>query len=943
MAFSVTGTITIADVRDGAPGAPGAPANFYKNVYLYAQGTSAPTAPSNTAGFNSSTGEASAVTGWSTTISSVTQGNTIWIADARLVQTGGTGSWSNDSGWSVNAAGYSSADGSDAPRFAERKLYTNPAVSTAPSAPSATITWSTGALSSITSGWSETPPTQVATSADTIYESTLVFIDTTPPFSTTTVTGTSPRVGVNFSGLVTFDSGAFAVDGSTITNIDGGNIQTGTVTANELTINIRGDIGAGTGNGNGNSNLTNANVAIGGTQITSGTVATGRLPSEAINKNDQYNLVDPRNWDVGTDAGDGFGRTYSFNENDGAANERIVGEDAFGTESIIWQTIPDAGNDADGGWNCDFEIYKTTDALLYVNYVKRITTQTSGSYYLGCHGGSTLNLSGTANTNPYFVAAGVSELPLNVWCAVVGVIYGSSSTKTTNDPIGGVYRLDTGQKIRSTTSYRMKTGVTLQRHRAYLYYSSDNATRLQFCKPGVYVVNGSEPTLGQILGPVAAINNSSNTIDGSSITSNTITANQLVNNIRVDIGAGTGNGNGNGNGNSNLTNANVSINAAKVTDFTSTVQTTNINGGYINTGVVAGGNLSINSTNFEPNAGQGFALGTSGGTGRLVVGDLAQHLWWDGTRLRVQGEFTQVSPEILAASQPGISDFTAVTASSSLTGLAAGLYVCVLVGGGAGGATKNNNRNENNSIRAPGGGAGGMCIFSFEYDGVTSLQYNHGSGGAGRTSHAQAGGAGGASQLVLGGTVIAQANGGTNNYTNGGVGGTGVVNIANNNALSSYANTNTNKGGTRTNSASSSTGGAGVVIPTMEAYDANYTARAEQNANSATSSGGAMSYNFSSGNGTLNTTTITNVGAQPKIFASPTGQPGYGVGVNGTGSVVAGSGGIFAGGGGADGYWDARGGNGGVGGGGGGARTSHNDHTPISGSGGPGILYYRKA
>ncbi|MDC6464981.1 tail fiber domain-containing protein [bacterium] len=223
-------------------GADGTNADIYKTIYLFQNGTSSPTVPASTAGFNTTTGIAVSTGSWTTNATVPPAGQSIYVASALLVQTEGTGSWANNGSWVSNPAASSGSNGdpgSDAPRFAELKLYTNPAIlgtDPVPSAPSATITWSTGALSSITFGWSRTPPTQVATSGDVVYESTLVFIDTTAPFSSTTATGSTPTKGISFSGLVTFSGGDFAVDGSTLTSIDGGNITTGTITTDKLNI-----------------------------------------------------------------------------------------------------------------------------------------------------------------------------------------------------------------------------------------------------------------------------------------------------------------------------------------------------------------------------------------------------------------------------------------------------------------------------------------------------------------------------------------------------------------------------------------------------------------------------------------------------------------------------------------------------------------------------------
>ena len=69
-----------------------------------------------------------------------------------------------------------------------------------------------------------------------VYSSTLVFINAAGTATTTNDTGTTPVQSTNFTGLVTFTGGDFAVDGATVTNIDGGNITTGTIQANALDV-----------------------------------------------------------------------------------------------------------------------------------------------------------------------------------------------------------------------------------------------------------------------------------------------------------------------------------------------------------------------------------------------------------------------------------------------------------------------------------------------------------------------------------------------------------------------------------------------------------------------------------------------------------------------------------------------------------------------------------
>ena len=233
---------------DGADGTNGTNGDSFRTVYLFQNGTAPPTAPSDTQGFNTN-GTARAVGSWTVTATVPPAGETIYVASANLRQPNSTGNWVIIGSWAVNPAASSGTDGTDGtngsngtngapgPRFAERTLYTNPAVSIAPTTePSARITWSTGALSAITSGWSETPPTQTASSNLTVYSSTFVFINTAGTATNTTAVGSAPIQSTNFTGLVTFTGGDFAVDGATVTNIDGGNITTGTIQANALDV-----------------------------------------------------------------------------------------------------------------------------------------------------------------------------------------------------------------------------------------------------------------------------------------------------------------------------------------------------------------------------------------------------------------------------------------------------------------------------------------------------------------------------------------------------------------------------------------------------------------------------------------------------------------------------------------------------------------------------------
>ena len=204
---------------------------------IYIRASSAPSTPTGGA-YNFGTNSGTAPSGWSTSVPSGT--NPIYISTSLATVQGATGSdtsltWSSPQILAQNGTdGQDGDDGADAPQIGQRIIYTNPAVASAPSAPAATITWSTGALSGMSSGWSESPPTQSATSSDSVYSSVIVFNDTSGSATTTTATGATPVKATEFSGLVTFSSGDFVTGGATITNIDGGNITTGSVKADAI-------------------------------------------------------------------------------------------------------------------------------------------------------------------------------------------------------------------------------------------------------------------------------------------------------------------------------------------------------------------------------------------------------------------------------------------------------------------------------------------------------------------------------------------------------------------------------------------------------------------------------------------------------------------------------------------------------------------------------------
>ena len=71
----------------------------------------------------------------------------------------------------------------------------------------------------------------------------------------------------------------------------------------------------------------------------------------------------------------------------------------------------------------------------------------------------------------------------------------------------------------------MKDGSTEQQHRTYLYYSTTGTSSLSWFKPGFYEVNGSEPTLRDLVNPGM---NQGTTFNGDLVVSGTTTSANYV-------------------------------------------------------------------------------------------------------------------------------------------------------------------------------------------------------------------------------------------------------------------------------------------------------------------------------------------------------------------------------------------------------------------------------
>lgn len=208
---------------------------------------------------------------------------------------------------------------------------------------------------------------------------------------------------------------------------------------------------------------------------------------------DKLSIIKWASWTVGA------GGTSGYNIN-GDGNSRIIDFNPWGVSDVVWDVSnQDAASDADGGWNSSTFSIDKTKMYRFSTFVRR-KNNGNGYYYLGTHGypSAVLNRSdGAVNSNPYFIAKAWWG-NINQWYLVTGFVWPADSGVGAAMTDSGVYALD-GTKISSNYDNVWQSTTTSSDHRSYLYYSTDITTNQQFYQPRVDIVDGTEPTIPELL------------------------------------------------------------------------------------------------------------------------------------------------------------------------------------------------------------------------------------------------------------------------------------------------------------------------------------------------------------------------------------------------------------------------------------------------------------
>jgi hypothetical protein len=225
------------------------------------------------------------------------------------------------------------------------------------------------------------------------------------------------------------------------------------------------------------------------------------------------NLLDPSTWYVGANSTSGV-TGFSFNETDSGENTLISDTDPFGNTAVIWKAQSPDGN-ADGGWKTSVVSVDHTKTYRFSVWVNRKVTGSDGRFYLGTRGYNSSNgnvgvlyrVTGTNNTNPYFVVSGngadsAATVPEDEWVLVVGHVWPSGSGTGSNKDDTGVWKTD-GTKLTGTDTFYdfvWNTTVAKTVHRTYLFYSENDASVIQhWVYPRIDLVDGTEPSIDDLI------------------------------------------------------------------------------------------------------------------------------------------------------------------------------------------------------------------------------------------------------------------------------------------------------------------------------------------------------------------------------------------------------------------------------------------------------------
>jgi len=215
-------------------------------------------------------------------------------------------------------------------------------------------------------------------------------------------------------------------------------------------------------------------------------------------------LNDPYYWSAGTGSASGYGNNGSASEQD-----RAIRDDPFGGKTMTWRSTPDSTSGADGGWNSSYYAVDTAYTYRWSTWVRRYTSGTGGTFYLGMNPAPIRNDNNGVQGNPYFTCPSISSLSQDVWYLVIGhCFYEGYSGSPINHPDTGWYqqnadkvsvtKIATKSTCNTGGDVRWNPGTTTSMHRSYHFYTTNTASGIEWAYPRLDKCDGTEPTLKEL-------------------------------------------------------------------------------------------------------------------------------------------------------------------------------------------------------------------------------------------------------------------------------------------------------------------------------------------------------------------------------------------------------------------------------------------------------------
>ena len=196
-------------------------------------------------------------------------------------------------------------------------------------------------------------------------------------------------------------------------------------------------------------------------------------------------LNDPNTWTAGSGGQTG----YSANGGSAEQNRATQSDDPWGRTSMIWQSKPDATSGADGGWNSSYYSVDTSYTYRWVQWVRRYTTGTGGTFYMGLNPAQIRNDNGNLQSNPYWNCPSIASLTYDQWYCVVNHVMFEGYTGGRHPDSGwyanGVRVNDVGFCNVGSQDMRWNPGNTTVNHRTYHYYTTNVNSGIEWCYPRI--------------------------------------------------------------------------------------------------------------------------------------------------------------------------------------------------------------------------------------------------------------------------------------------------------------------------------------------------------------------------------------------------------------------------------------------------------------------------